>query len=39
LVAACALQARELVGPFIDIGVPEDYRLFACRVQDYVRQA
>lgn len=39
LVATCALQARELAGPFIDIGVPEDYRLFDCRVQDYVRQA
>jgi len=39
LVAAGALQARELAGPFIDIGVPEDYRLFDCCVQDYVRHA
>lgn len=39
LVAAGALQARELAGPFIDIGVPEDYRLFDTRVHDYVRQA
>lgn len=39
LVAASALQARELAGPFIDIGVPEDYRLFDSRVQDYVSQA
>lgn len=39
LVAASSLQARELAGPFIDIGVPEDYRLFDSRVRDYVRQA
>lgn len=38
LVAADALQARELAGPFIDIGVPEDYRLFDMRVHDYVDQ-
>ena len=38
LVAAGALQARELTGPFIDIGVPEDYRQFDSRVHDYVRQ-
>ena len=39
LVAAGALQARELTGPFIDIGVPEDYRQFDSRVHDYVREA
>lgn len=38
LVAANALQARILAGPFIDIGVPEDYQLFDTRVQDYVGQ-
>lgn len=37
LVARGALQAREMAGPFIDIGIPEDYRLFDARVQDYVR--
>lgn len=39
LVAAWALQARALTGPFIDIGVPEDYRLFDSHVQYFVRQA
>jgi D-glycero-alpha-D-manno-heptose 1-phosphate guanylyltransferase len=39
LVAEGTLQARELAGPFIDIGVPEDYRLFDSQVLDYVRQA
>jgi D-glycero-alpha-D-manno-heptose 1-phosphate guanylyltransferase len=34
-----ALQARELAGPFIDIGVPDDYRLFDAQVHEYVRQA
>lgn len=38
LVAKGALQARELSGPFIDIGVPADYRLFDTHVHDYVRQ-
>lgn len=38
LVAKRALQARELQGPFIDIGVPDDYRLFDTHVYDYVRQ-
>lgn len=38
LVAKSALQARELAGPFIDIGVPADYRLFDSRVHEYVRQ-
>lgn len=38
LVAKCALQARELAGPFIDIGVPTDYRLFNARAHDFVRQ-
>lgn len=38
LVAKRALQARELAGPFIDIGVPDDYRLFDEGVHAYVRQ-
>lgn len=38
LLAKSALQARELAGPFIDIGVPNDYRLFDIRVHDYVHQ-
>jgi len=38
LVANGALQAREIDGPFIDIGVPDDYHLFASRVHDYVCQ-
>lgn len=38
LVAQRALQAQELTGPFIDIGVPDDYRLFDAGVHDYVRQ-
>jgi D-glycero-alpha-D-manno-heptose 1-phosphate guanylyltransferase len=33
------LQARELSGPFIDIGVPDDYHYFKSRVHDYVSQA
>jgi D-glycero-alpha-D-manno-heptose 1-phosphate guanylyltransferase len=37
LVAKGALQARELSGPFIDIGVPDDYRLFATHIHNYVR--
>lgn len=37
LVANGVLQARELAGPFIDIGVPDDYHLFATRVHYYVR--
>lgn len=36
LVTKRALQARELAGPFIDIGVPEDYRLLATSIHDYV---
>lgn len=39
LLAQAALQARELSGPFIDIGVPDDYRHFDARVHDYVNQA
>jgi D-glycero-alpha-D-manno-heptose 1-phosphate guanylyltransferase len=35
LIAKCALQAREISGPFIDIGIPEDYRLFDASVNDY----
>ncbi len=38
LVEKCALQAREIAGPFIDIGVPADYHLFNSHVHDYVRQ-
>ena len=39
LVAKSALQARALAGPFIDIGVPDDYHLFAAHVHDYARQS
>lgn len=39
LVKKYALQARELSGPFIDIGVPDDYTLFDNHVHDYIRQA
>lgn len=39
LLVSGALQAREVSGPFIDIGVPDDYRLLNARVQDYVHQA
>lgn len=39
LVTRRELQAQELTGPFIDIGVPDDYRLFNAGVHDYVRQA
>ena len=38
LVAEEAIQARELAGPFIDIGVPEDYRKFDINFHDYVSQ-
>jgi D-glycero-alpha-D-manno-heptose 1-phosphate guanylyltransferase len=38
LITKSALQAREIAGPFIDIGVPADYRLFDLSVHDYVRQ-
>jgi D-glycero-alpha-D-manno-heptose 1-phosphate guanylyltransferase len=37
LVSKNALQARGLLGPFIDIGVPADYHLFNSLVSDYVR--
>lgn len=36
LIAAGALSACELAGPFIDIGIPEDYRLFDTHISDYV---
>ena len=36
LAAKGALQAREMTGPFIDIGVPDDYHLFNTNVHDYV---
>lgn len=39
LVATGALQARELAGPFIDIGVPDDYRHFDAQVERYVAAA
>jgi D-glycero-alpha-D-manno-heptose 1-phosphate guanylyltransferase len=38
MAAKTALKARELAGPFIDIGVPDDYHLFATNVYEYVRQ-
>jgi D-glycero-alpha-D-manno-heptose 1-phosphate guanylyltransferase len=38
LAAKCALQARAIAGPFIDIGVPADYHLFDTHVDEYVRQ-
>jgi D-glycero-alpha-D-manno-heptose 1-phosphate guanylyltransferase len=39
LVAKNALSATEVSGPFMDIGVPDDYRLFDACVEDYVRQS
>lgn len=39
LVSKSELTAREASGPFIDIGVPDDYYLFDAGVHDYVRQA
>nr|WP_199065532.1 nucleotidyltransferase family protein [Chromobacterium sp. ASV5] len=39
LVIQGALHAREVAGPFIDIGVPDDYRRFDLGVHDYVHQA
>ena len=38
LVVNGALQARQLAGPFIDIGSPNDYRLFAACAHEYVLQ-
>lgn len=38
LVAEGKLYAREVAGPFIDIGVPGDYYQFDARAHDYVRQ-
>lgn len=35
LLAVGALQAREVTGPFIDIGVPEDYRTFCNDLTKY----
>lgn len=35
LVSKNALHARELSGPFIDIGVPDDYRLFDSRAHEF----
>ena len=37
LAAQRGLQSRELSGPFIDIGVPEDYFLFDANVSLYIR--
>jgi D-glycero-alpha-D-manno-heptose 1-phosphate guanylyltransferase len=39
LVAQRALGAREVSGPFIDIGIPEDYRYFNEHYQDYISEA
>ena len=39
LISEGALQAREIAGPFIDIGVPDDYHQFDTHVYDYVLQA
>ena len=36
LVADRSLQAHELAGPFIDIGVPDDYYLFSNTYQSYI---
>jgi len=38
LIVSSALQARELAGPFIDIGVPEDYHLFDTCVHEFFLQ-
>lgn len=38
LVSRRALKACELAGPFIDIGVPDDYRRFDAEVAEYVSQ-
>ncbi len=38
LVELRALQARELTGPFIDIGVPDDYHYFDKNVLNYVKK-
>jgi D-glycero-alpha-D-manno-heptose 1-phosphate guanylyltransferase len=37
LIVHNALLARELAGPFIDIGVPADYHLLDSSIHDYVR--
>jgi D-glycero-alpha-D-manno-heptose 1-phosphate guanylyltransferase len=37
LAAKNALQVREIAGPFIDIGIPDDYWLFNAHVYDYVQ--
>lgn len=36
LVSVRSLQAREIAGPFIDIGVPEDYHLFNNHYHSYI---
>ena len=38
LVSVAELQARELSGPFIDIGIPSDYHLFDSNIHEYVHQ-
>jgi D-glycero-alpha-D-manno-heptose 1-phosphate guanylyltransferase len=38
LVAQRALGAREVSGPFIDIGIPEDYRYFNEHYRDYIHE-
>ena len=37
LVTKYALHAREIAGPFIDIGIPSDYLLFNSSVHEYVQ--
>lgn len=39
LLAQGLLHGQELAGPFIDIGVPDDYYLFNAHVHEYVHQA
>jgi D-glycero-alpha-D-manno-heptose 1-phosphate guanylyltransferase len=39
LVAHRAHVARELSGPFIDIGIPDDYRHFNAHYRDYVSES
>ncbi len=39
LIKEGAVQAREVEGPFIDIGVPEDYRMFETDLSVYVNKS
>jgi D-glycero-alpha-D-manno-heptose 1-phosphate guanylyltransferase len=36
LIAKGGLWSRSLTGPFVDIGVPDDYKLFDTRVHEYI---